>query len=453
MKVDFNYLTKSERRGTLVFVVLIMAILLGSFLWRLYSPGLFNSSSKEEKLVTILQEEGIVDLIDISKEHVNPPSPKVVNPNTATTEELQAIGMTQYAAKSLIGLRKFRTIYGDKDMLEAYGIDSSSLAPIKPWLIYEAKPQKFQPEKSKPKPKSSKSKTYSTTPINPNSASLKELEDIGFSTFSASNIIKMRNAGTIFRDIEKIKKIYGVDKTTLEQVTPLLYFEDTSIDKTPDDTRDTITNSIGNNYVASLTFNPNTATYKELTAQGISPKVARTIIKFRKGEDTFKNPEDLLNVYGFKQSLLDSLRSRIDIPTIEHTEIEKTVEISLVDLSKTTAEELIKIKGIGNYYAKAIIKYRDALGGYHNVSQLQEVPAMNEELYEQIKSRFIISGKIRKFIPISMEFKQALKHPYMDYETTKVFFNLSANDYNKELDKLIKKGMVDTRLIPYLLAD
>jgi len=41
----------------------------------------------------------------------------------------------------------------------------------------------------------------------------------------------------------------------------------------------------------------------------------------------------------------------------------------------------------------------------------------------------------------------------MDYETTKVFFNLSANDYNKELDKLIKKGMVDTRLIPYLLAD
>jgi len=51
-----------------------------------------------------------------------------------------------------------------------------------------------------------------------------------------------------------------------------------------------------------FTFNPNTATYKELTTLGLSSKTANTLINFREKGGKFYKKEDLKKVYGLRES-------------------------------------------------------------------------------------------------------------------------------------------------------
>ncbi len=47
------------------------------------------------------------------------------------------------------------------------------------------------------------------------------------------------------------------------------------------------------------------------------------------------------------------------------------------------------LRGIGNYYAKSIVKYRDELGGFVSSSQLLEIYNFRKETYESIE-KFIV---------------------------------------------------------------
>lgn len=64
-----------------------------------------------------------------------------------------------------------------------------------------------------------------------------------------------------------------------------------------------------------------------------------------------------------------------------------------IDLNKTEASNLEKIPGIGPTFSKRIVRYRDAIGGFDSVAQLQKVYGLPPETYEKIKSVFILSPK------------------------------------------------------------
>ena len=448
MNTKFIYITKAERRGTLLFFVVIFI----TITVQLININQRNDNDPETNrdVLETLEKEGILEKIKTNHSSATNTtlSPKVIDPNNASTEELKAIGMSPYAVKSLLSFRSFTTIKNEEDLSKAYGIDSTILKTIRPYIKYpEITLTKNRSKRKKPTPQLPKQ------PTDPNTASKEELMAVGFSKFSSNNIIKIREKGASLKNIVDIKKIYGVDKKTLNQVSKYLVFD--AIDKKSNLHNDTtsITKPTPPTF-SSDNFDPNTATHKELVAHGIPAKISHTIIKFRNGRKVFHNTDDLLKVYGMTSTLLDSLRDRITLAPMEDS-VDSTLLVTstIIDLSTTTPEELLKIDGIGKYFSEAIVNYRDALGGYLRIEQLEEVPGMKPEVYEKLKGKFGISGKIKKFVPIALDFREALSHPYMDFETTKLLHNLSANDYEVELEKLIKKGMVDSRLIPYLLSE
>ena len=49
-------------------------------------------------------------------------------------------------------------------------------------------------------------------------------------------------------------------------------------------------------------------------------------------------------------------------------------EVTIVDLNKADTSILKRIPGIGSTLARMIVVYRQRLGGFYDVSQLQEVP-------------------------------------------------------------------------------
>lgn len=56
----------------------------------------------------------------------------------------------------------------------------------------------------------------------------------------------------------------------------------------------------------------------------------------------------------------------------------------LIDINSATAEQLCQIPGIGESRAEAIIKYRDANGGFECPEDLMQVPGIKEGIYARV---------------------------------------------------------------------
>jgi DNA uptake protein ComE-like DNA-binding protein len=96
----------------------------------------------------------------------------------------------------------------------------------------------------------------------------------------------------------------------------------------------------------------------------------------------------------------------------------------LVEINTADTAALVSLPGIGPYFAKRIMKYRDLLGGYHRKKQLLEVYGMDSSRYRQFSDNITIdTGKIRKININHVEFKDLLRHPYFDYDLVKCVFN------------------------------
>ncbi|MDR0798158.1 MAG: helix-hairpin-helix domain-containing protein, partial [Dysgonamonadaceae bacterium] len=73
-------------------------------------------------------------------------------------------------------------------------------------------------------------------------------------------------------------------------------------------------------------------------------------------------------------------KEEIPKPTV-YSKTEKLSSGETVELNSCDTAQLMKIPSIGSSFAKRIVSYRNLLGGYTRVDQLQEVYGMYEELY------------------------------------------------------------------------
>ncbi len=64
---------------------------------------------------------------------------------------------------------------------------------------------------------------------------------------------------------------------------------------------------------------------------------------------------------------------------------EETDENLNLDLNTADTVSFKKLKGIGSYFSKKIVEYRDELGGFHSKEQLLEIWNFDEEKLEGIK--------------------------------------------------------------------
>lgn len=140
--------------------------------------------------------------------------------------------------------------------------------------------------------------------------------------------------------------------------------------------------------------------------------------------------------------------------------ISKEFIFSSTDINKITAQDLRTIPGIDAAFSERIIKYRSKLQGFSFPSQLYEVWGLDTEIADQILEVFKIIELplIKKQNINTIEFKQLLKNPYIDYELCKKIFNY--RDEVAELQNIselknIKGFPVDKydRIVLYLLAE
>ncbi|MDR0845768.1 MAG: helix-hairpin-helix domain-containing protein [Tannerella sp.] len=112
--------------------------------------------------------------------------------------------------------------------------------------------------------------------------------------------------------------------------------------------------------------------------------------------------------------------SRPSYPKTEKFDAGVVVELNTAD---TTI--LKKVPGIGSSFAGRIIKYRELLGGYYDVTQLSEVYGIDEEKYNSLAPWFTADASLIRKLPVNVLPQDSLRrHPYLDYRQARAIEQL-----------------------------
>ncbi|WP_294079266.1 helix-hairpin-helix domain-containing protein [Proteiniphilum sp. UBA5384] len=116
---------------------------------------------------------------------------------------------------------------------------------------------------------------------------------------------------------------------------------------------------------------------------------------------------------------IDKSSSRTIYPTTEKLSAGETIS-----LNKGDTAEWKKIPGIGSAYASRIVKYRELLGGFVQAEQLLEVYGIDQELFSGIIVYIEPDGDIRRLQVNRSDFKELLRHPYLNYKQVQAIMGL-----------------------------
>lgn len=98
-----------------------------------------------------------------------------------------------------------------------------------------------------------------------------------------------------------------------------------------------------------------------------------------------------------------------------------TEDLNRIDFSLADSSTLQIVPGIGPGLSGRIIKYKEALGGVHDASQLHEIYGLTEETVSAIWEYFEFSPAIFRTIPINLvDVNELASHPYINYSQAKV---------------------------------
>lgn len=186
-------------------------------------------------------------------------------------------------------------------------------------------------------------------------------------------------------------------------------------------------------------FNPNTtdsATFRKL---GLPGWMARNILQYRRKSGKFRKAGDFKKVYGLTEeqyeTLLpyiyiapeDTIRNRTSIynhPAANDNNSNSQPKSykypigTIVDLNKADTTELKKIPGIGSGIALMITAYRQKLGGFYRIEQLEDIHLD----YHQLQSWFSIDSKDIHLINLNrIGIERLRSHPYINFYQAKAF--------------------------------
>lgn len=177
-----------------------------------------------------------------------------------------------------------------------------------------------------------------------------------------------------------------------------------------------------------FSFNPNKTTMEDWMRLGLSERNAKTINNYVAKGGYFKRKEDLKKIYGIPSQLIDNIMPLAvfdDEPKItsqQPVKIVKTKQVLHLDINAADSSTLTMLPGIGERLASRIVRYRNRLGGFVQVSQLLEVYGLQDSILDKIAPLIFVtpSFSIDKIDINKIDYTLLTKHPYMTYSMAKI---------------------------------
>lgn len=217
--------------------------------------------------------------------------------------------------------------------------------------------------------------------------------------------------------------------------------------------------------VSRFPFDPNTADSTELLALGLEPWQVRNIYKYRAKGGVFRKKEDFGRVYGLTNRQYRDLAPLIRIGSdyqpytsrgyqnVPYDEAPDSVpgrrfpaklrQGERIDLNDADTVLLLKVPGIGSYFAHQIVRKRKMLGGFYSVRQLLEIQDMPEEALPYFE---VNPAKVHRLNVNKLSLVELRRHPYINYYQAKAIV-----DYRRLYGEIHDMGQL--KLMKYFTPD
>lgn len=291
--------------------------------------------------------------------------------------------------------------------------------------------------------------------FNPNKTTQAQFIKLGLTKKQAGNIATYLERGGRFEIKDDFRKIYGIRARQYRYLEPFLALPK----KRPEKEYYSAKKAKG----ALAMFNPNTVTANEFVTLGFTKRQAGTLIKYQKSGASFSVKDDFKKLYFINEKKYKRYAPYLQLPDTVIPFKNNTGELKpltlVIELNTTDTTKLVKLKGIGSYYAQKIIDYREQLGGFVHIEQIMEIKRFRESTFEQNKTYFVVDTLLVRKLNINfLNAKELAKHPYIDYGTARLIVDYRTQNgmYTSVSGLRTKAVLVRTmynRLKPYLTTD
>jgi len=214
-------------------------------------------------------------------------------------------------------------------------------------------------------------------------------------------------------------------------------------------------------------FNPNNLPVDKWRALGFSDRQIRVIKNYESRGGRFRKKEDVAKIYSISERDFERIEPYLRFDArpgaekeaprapIVRRNTDKTVAENvpdqperkppvavMVDVNRADTTAFKALKGIGSTYAARIVKFRDALGGFHRIEQIQEVYGISDDLFQSIRPNLTLpeEGPSLAKQPVNkLTAAELAKHPYISPKEARLIVNYRSQHGNFQSMADLKK--------------
>lgn len=226
--------------------------------------------------------------------------------------------------------------------------------------------------------------TFKPFKFDPNLASDSDLNKLGFKPYIANRIVKYRKAGGSFKTPEDLLKIFGVDSTLVDKLTPFIVISPPpKKEKIITTAVATIEKTKSTEELPKVWLDLNLATDEELQKiRGIGPFYAKNILfyaknilSYREKLGGFYSHQQLAEIYRMKSDVIELLK--------KHTYI-TTAPSKNLPINSDSMKHLANHPYLNWNQAKVIVNYRKQHGTFNDAEELLNIKIIDDSLYQKI---------------------------------------------------------------------
>ncbi len=342
---DLFGFNRREKRGILVLTILLLFLIVANVASRYISINKkYDFSQFESDIDKFMQSQSSCDTTPEAELFY-------FDPNTASADDFMRLGISEKVAGSIVNYRnkggKFRK---PGDLAKIYGLSSELYLELEPYIIIT--------ETARDNKKTKQEIKYFV--FDPNTVSEEELIQLGVRKYVASNIVKYRERGGVFRTKTDLLNIYGFDSLSYGALEKWIRIDTLPVVKKP-----------------AVMVELNSAGIDDLVSlKGIGKVYAERIIKYRERLGGYASVEQLKEVYGFNESLFNSVSNQV------------YADVSLlrcIQLNKADYKTMLSHPYLEKAEVEAILSYREMVDKIVSADELLKQKVLGRERYQQIK--------------------------------------------------------------------
>ncbi len=228
-------------------------------------------------------------------------------------------------------------------------------------------------------------------PFDINEITSRELQDLGLPVFVADRWVKYREAREGFQSVDNVSSIYGLDDSWFQTHREYMTVEKRKVQK----------RGFGRAVPTSRMVRGESNVGKEPPRQVENDTTA-------KANDEHSSTSDRE----------PAIPRKVDVE-VSHDRQEGIPEI---DINSANEWQWQMLHGIGPFYAKRIVNFRDKLGGFYSIEQVGHTYGLPDSTFQNIKAYLKISTPVSRFNINKISADSLSKHPYISRKQANILF-------------------------------